>query len=152
MTETPIGMGLRGLIPGIFDGNKNKFDQFLAEIKVYHAVNKNSNQIMNPYNKVMTIIPLIRGPNVYTWVMDQLDTAIQNTAQWGDTDVRIWDEFEKILKDTFEDQSKKENTFYDLEKLTMSGENLEEYITKFNHLLKKTGWPQNMEGAAIYFR
>ena len=43
MTETPIGMGLRGPIPGNFDGNKNKFNQFLAEIKVYHAVNKNNN-------------------------------------------------------------------------------------------------------------
>ena len=84
--------------------------------------------------------------------MDQLDTAIQNAAQWGDTDIRIWDEFKKILKDTFKDRSKKENAFYDLEKLTMLGENLEEYIAKFNHLLKKTGWLQNMEGAAIYFQ
>ena len=84
--------------------------------------------------------------------MDQLDMAIQNATQWGDTNTRIWDEFEKILKDTFEDHSKKENTFYDLEKLTMTGENLEEYIAKFNHLLKKTGWPRNMEGVAIYFR
>ena len=106
---------------------------------------------MNLYNKVMTVIPLIQGPNVHTGVMDQLDTTVQNAARWGDTDTRIWDEFEKILKDTFEDHSKKENAFYDLEKLTMMGENLEEYIAKFNHLLKKMGWPRNMEGVAIYF-
>ena len=57
--KLPIGTGLRGPIPGIFNGNKAKFDQFLAEIKDYHAVNKNSDQVTNLYNKVITIIPLI---------------------------------------------------------------------------------------------
>jgi hypothetical protein len=83
---------------------------------------------------------------VATWVEDQLQLLEQRTVQWGDKDPRIWESFELDMDRAFKDVNTKDQAIMELMNLQMVRDQLDEYNTTFNHLLRKCGWNHNEQG------
>ena len=53
--------------PFIFDGNRQKTDHFLHELRLYQFVNATHPIMMNPWQKVAHALTYVNGPNIYKW-------------------------------------------------------------------------------------
>jgi hypothetical protein len=60
----PLEMGSKGVPPSIFQGDTKLFDTFKQEWRLYRAANINHGDITVPYNRVITMLSLIKGPAV----------------------------------------------------------------------------------------
>jgi hypothetical protein len=76
--------GLQGIPPQLFKGDRELFDTFLAEWRLYKNVNQNHEAMVVPYNWVLTNLGYIKGPKVSTWVNEYLDTLDQEVVQYGE--------------------------------------------------------------------
>jgi hypothetical protein len=83
---------------------------------------------------------------VAAWVEDQLGLLEQRTVQWGDEDPHIWESLMEDMNRTFKDVNTKDQAITELMNLHMSRDQLDEYNTTFNHLLRKCGWNQDEQG------
>jgi hypothetical protein len=68
--------GLKGIPPISFKGDKSLYDVFKTEWRMYKAINQNHDNMLIPYNHVMTMLGMVKGPLVSAWVQDYLDTLI----------------------------------------------------------------------------
>jgi hypothetical protein len=100
----------------------------------------------NAAEKMLSAMGFIQGSSVAAWVEDQLGLLEQRTVQWGDEDPRIWESFELDMDRTFKDVNIKDQAITELMGLRMVGDQLNEYNTTFNHLLRKCGWNQDEQG------
>ena len=58
---------LQGKEPFIFDGNRQKTDRFLHELRLYQFVNATHPIMTNPWQKVAHALTYVNGPNIYEW-------------------------------------------------------------------------------------
>jgi hypothetical protein len=91
----------------------------------------------NAVEKMLSAMGFMQGPSVATWVEDQLQLLEQRTVQWGDEDPRIWESFELDMDRAFKDVNTKDQAIIELMNLHMVRDQLDEYNTTFNHLLRK---------------
>jgi Retrotransposon gag protein len=63
-----------------------------------------------------------------------------------------WREFERAFKAAFKDTSKVLNTQTQLNKLKQDNEGVDQYIVKFNCLLKQAGFDKDNKGSVNLFR
>jgi hypothetical protein len=89
---------------------------------------------------------------VVAWGEDQLQLLEQRTNQWGDEDPRIWESFELDMDRAFKDVNTKDQAITELMNLRMAGDQLDEYNTTFNHLLRKCGWNCDEQGTMQLYR
>jgi hypothetical protein len=106
----------------------------------------------NTAEKTLNALGFVRGQNVAAWVEDQLGLLEQQTAQWGDKDARIWESFLEDMNRTFKDVNTKDQAITELMSLRMVGDQLDEYNTTFNHLLRKCGWNRDEQGTMQLYR
>jgi hypothetical protein len=71
--------GLRGLAPSIFYGDRNRSDLFLKEFKQWKLINRNSDEMSNPFNRVLMALSYIKGEKVNDWQEEQL-TKLEATT------------------------------------------------------------------------
>jgi hypothetical protein len=107
---TPPRNGLKGIAPMPFKGDKSLYDVFKTEWRMYKAINQNQDDMLIPYNRIMTMLGMVKGPLVSAWVQDYLDTIEQEVVQHGENTEILWDNFENALDDTFKDTKQKETT------------------------------------------
>jgi hypothetical protein len=100
----------------------------------------------NAAEKMLNALGFVRGLSVATWVKDQLRLLEQRTVQWGDEDACIWESFVEDMDRTFKDVNTKDQAIMELMNLRMVGDQLDEYNTTFNHLLRKCGWNRDEQG------
>jgi hypothetical protein len=134
------------------------FDMFKQEWQLYQAANVNHDDITVPYNQVITMLSLIKGPAVLSWVDDYLTTLKGQLLLHGMNDEALWDDFKVTLNQAFKDTNKIDDAATDLERLKMAQKEepskvspLTKYISKFNELRRKAGWDANAEGIMCYF-
>jgi hypothetical protein len=102
--------------------------------------------------KTLNALGFIWGQSVAAWVEDQLGLLEQRTVQWGDGDVRIWESFMEDMDRTFKDVNTKDQAITELMNLRMVGDQLDEYNTTFNHLLRKCRWNRDEQGTMQLYR
>ena len=56
---------LQGKEPSVFDGNRQKTDHFLLELRLYQFVNALHPIMTNPWQKVAHALTYVNGPNIY---------------------------------------------------------------------------------------
>jgi hypothetical protein len=117
------------------------FDTFKQEWQLYWAANVNHDDITVPYNRVITMLSLIKGPAVSSWVDDYLTTLEGQRLLHGMNDEALWNDFKTALNRAFEDTNKVDDAATDLERLKMAQKEepgevspLTKYISKFNEL------------------
>jgi hypothetical protein len=98
--------GLKGLAPSIFYGDRNRSDLFLKEFKQWKLINRNSDEMSNPFNRVLMALSYIKGEKVNNWQEEQL-TKLEATTHPHNEEA-IWTEFEQAFKDAFTDSNKKQ--------------------------------------------
>jgi hypothetical protein len=117
------------------------FDTFKQEWQLYQAANVNHDDITIPYNRVITMLSLIKGPAVSSWVDDYLTTLEGQHLLHGMNDEALWNNFETALNQAFKDTNKIDDAAMDLKRLKMTQKEelgevspLTKYISKFNEL------------------
>ena len=66
----PIGVDeepLQGKEPPVFEGDRQKTDHFLHELRLYQFVNATHPVMTNPWQKVAHALTYVNGPNIYEW-------------------------------------------------------------------------------------
>jgi Retrotransposon gag protein/Zinc knuckle len=109
--------------------------------------------MMNPYSRVTLILTFIDREDVQDWKehkLDLLNECITNGHL--QTEEYLWNKFEQAFKAPFKDTSKILNTQTQLNKLQQDREGVEQYIVKFNCLLKQAGFNKDDKGSVNLFR
>jgi hypothetical protein len=152
-TTAPVNPGtggLKGLAPSIFYGDRNKSDLFLKEFKQWKLINRNTDEMKEPYNRVLMALAYIKGERVNDWQEEQLNKLESTTHQH--TDEAIWQEFEQAFKDAFTDSNKKQRAYERLKNHQMTGDDVDSYISGFENLVKQAGWSRNDAGTMDLFQ
>jgi len=67
-------------------------------------------------------------------------------------DEALWDDFVHDFEQAFADTASAERTYADLTRLGMKGDEIDEYIATFEHLLTKPGWERTAHGSLETFK
>ena len=153
----PSNGGMRGVPPTIFDGTRNRADDFMGQFRRFKMVNRNHEAMKVPYDRVLTALTYMRGPLINDWIDQQekkLDARIDTTKRGHvqETDEILWNEFEAAFLAAWTDTSKKQNAYDQLMRLTMNGWDVDTYIASFDRLTLAAGWDQDSEGTIAKFR
>ncbi|KAI0245539.1 hypothetical protein BJV78DRAFT_1287596 [Lactifluus subvellereus] len=134
---------MKGNAPAIFDGDRSKSAKFLKEFKLYRILNGKSDNITIPYNRVALAIGYIRGPKVDNWTDTQTtlleDRTTRAVNRIQKTDEALWASFVQDFTNAFTDTAKEQNTFNKLVNLRMQENDVDGFITTFNHLVLAAG-------------
>jgi hypothetical protein len=156
---------LKGAVPTTFDGDRAKTDQFIREFGLYHVVNLDNATIISPFRRVALALTFMRGPKVDDWVVQYIDLI--STKVYGDqttnpptpathqfNDERLWTEFVADFRCIYSDTAEAEGAYAKLMALSMKDGNgqLDNYIAKFETLLRKVRWERNTQGAVDLFK
>jgi Retrotransposon gag protein/Zinc knuckle len=152
-TNQGEGGALYGAPPSTFKGDSKEADRFLLAFKGWRAVNSEKKAMMNPYSRVALILTFIDGEDVQDWKEHELDLLNERVAHGhSKLEEYLWNEFEKAFKAAFKDSSKRLNAQTQLDKLLQDREGVEQYIVKFNRLLKQAGFDEDDKGSVNLFK
>ena len=105
-TATPTSNGkLAGLPPTVFTGDRTKSDKFLKEFKQWRLLNRDHNEMKQPYNCVLMALTYIKGPRVDDWQEARLEELTSTNLHPDDK--ALWTNCEQKFKDTYTDSNKK---------------------------------------------
>ena len=153
----PSNGGMRGVPPTIFDGTRNRADDFMGQFRWFKMVNRTHETMKIPYDRVLTALTYMRGPLINDWIDQQekkLDARVDTTKRGHvqETDEVLWNEFEAAFLAAWTDTSKKQNAYDQLMRLTMNRWDVDTYIATFDHLALAAGWDLDSEGTIAKFR
>ena len=125
-TTTGSNGGPIGSLP-IFDGDRKSSSNWIDRFKIYKIVNKNKEQMTNPYLRVGTALMHIAGPLVNAWAMEQSEKLEDRitTQQFSETDEQLWKHFETDFKTAFTDLADQPRAHQELLNLRMGGQDLD---------------------------
>jgi Retrotransposon gag protein len=146
---TPTTNGkLARLPPTVFTRDRTESNKFLKEFKQWRLLNRDHNEMKQPYNHVLMALTYIKGPRVEDWQEARLE-ELTNTNLHPD-DEALWTTFEQKFKDAYTDSNKKRAAYDKLMTLQMKGGNIDTYIATFDNLLAKAGWTRGEEAADFF--
>jgi len=129
------GACLEGDPPEFFEGDRGKTMDFLTAFKWFMIMNRDSSIARDPYKKCAYFMGRIRGQKTRGWVQrnyDWLDQAENDPSElYGRSP---WKILEDNFKRSFVDYAQQEKAHNDLQKLRMTGGNIDEYISEFQML------------------
>ncbi len=97
---------------------------------------------MNPYRQAMLFLTYIKGTNINEYVV-AVNRWLSCQLQGGvpDTDERLWNEVTASFSQRFANTMEKENAQAILrEGIKMKGEDIDEYLAKFEELVRLAGY------------
>ena len=146
---TPTSNGkLAGLPPTVFTGDRTESNKFLKEFKQWRLLNRDHNEMKQPYNRVLMALTYIKGPRVEDWQEARLEEL--TSTNLNPDDKALWTNFEQKFKDTYTNSNKKRAAYDKLMTLQMKGGDIDTYIATFNNLLAKAGWTRGKEAADFF--
>lgn len=129
-----IGRGLAAK-PDTFNGDKAKYKAWWRSVNLY--LNDPFNGIIDEGHKINTVISLIRGPDVDTWVENYYnDNYNEGTGKWNST----WAALITELKSRFVDANAEKLAQMKLENLQQGKDTAEDFFQQFEGLIKKAGY------------
>lgn len=133
-THPTIGRGLAAK-PDTYDGNKAKYKAWWRSVNLY--LNDPFNGIIDEGHKINTVISLIRGPDVDTWVENYYDDNYdEGTGKWKST----WAALIAELQQRFVDANAEKLAQMKLENLQQGKDTAEDFFQQFEGLIKKAGY------------
>ena len=147
------GGALKGNPPTLFDGTRSKSMTFLRQFKIWRLLNHDVAVLNIPFNRVLMALTFMRGDKVNDWVYgisSWLDRENQTGVNHRNED--LWDEFERRFVAAFKDTTQTQDALTQLMGLTMIGEDLDTYNSKFNHLIELAEWGEDDQGTTLLYR
>lgn len=154
---------MNGLPPEIFDGQRKTASKFMTRLRLWKFCNPQDESMLNPFERVALALSYMKGGKVDDWVSerwDKISTKVQGDQGANppippthlDTDEEPWTNFGSDFERAFADTTPAEQIYAELRKLKMKGDEGDEYITKFEHLMMKAGWERTARGSLEVFK
>jgi hypothetical protein len=154
---------LRGHPPEVFDGQRKNTQKFVKEFTLWKMCNLRNEAMTNPFQRIALALSYIKGPRVDDWVAQQSNVTVwkvfgnpnanpPTVPIYHDDDERLWNEFVDDFGRAFADTAAAEQAYADLTRLEMKGDEIDEYVATFEHLLSKAGWDRDAHGSLEMFK
>jgi len=125
--------------------------------------NLRNEAMTNPFQQIALALSYIKGPHIDDWVAKTSDKTVQKVFGdpqaippiapiYADNNENLWNEFVNDFAQAFVDTATAEQAYADLSKLEMKGDEIDKYITTFEHLLARAGWDQAAHGSIKMFK
>jgi Retrotransposon gag protein len=142
---------MAGEPPTAFTGDRSKAIHWMAELENYHFLNRASQAVANPANRIAHAITLIHGLAVNGWArqhMKWLQQVTQGQQQVDD----LWEAFRARFLLDFTDIATAQKAQNELQTLTMdSKKEVDSYIVKFEELAEEAGFDLENPSILYYF-
>jgi Retrotransposon gag protein len=125
-----------GALPAIFDGNRERADDFIEELKAYICLNQRA--MASYIQRLALTLTLIKGPLVAAWTKDM--GAFFDTLTPVDDVPDLWDQFLDEFARQFQDTQKAERAHVKLQSLRMTWPNIDQYIADFEKLVREANY------------
>ena len=136
---------LIGNPPFIFNGDRTKSEEFMTDWKKYRRANKKTTRMREPYARATLFLTYIQGGNTTEWVNrlgEWLDYQIDplNPRRTIETNEWLWNSVELAFNRQFADKLTQEQAMAELKAgIKMKGEELDDYISHFEALVRHAG-------------
>ena len=127
---------LQGKEPFVFDGNRQKTDPFLHELRLYQFVNATHPIMTNPWQKVAHALTYMNGSNIYEWKRSA-ENWILSIPTPSAPNRTVYEDFEEEFIESWTDTNEPYRAAAALDKLRMRDTDVDEYITVFAELARK---------------
>jgi len=134
---------LRGVVPAMFNGNRNRSEDFLREFELFQGLNTTSDIMATPYLRVLYALSLMRGDNIKDWVRDQVTALNDRLNTHARDEEEHWTQFLTAFNRTFTDTAAQATAYHKLQDLKMNKDDLDSYIATFNHLATRAGFSRD---------
>ena len=120
----------------VFEGDRQKTDHFLHELRLYQFVNAGHPIMTNPWQKVAHALTYVSGPNVYEWKRS-VENWILSIPAPSAPNKTVYEDFEEEFIESWTDMNEPHRAAAALDKLRVKGEEIDEYIMMFAELARK---------------
>ena len=161
MATNGNGSGGKALIspPEVFTGDRNKADDFLQDFRLCWRLNRTHPAMKVPYDRVMLALSYMHGNTaIRNWVkhvMHQIDEMIDRRrfSPLKVDDERLWGVFQMEFETAFTNTTKVQDAEAALEHIRIQqGENIDQYIARFEDLMERAQWGERDRGTINTFR
>jgi len=128
-----------GSLPAIFTGNRAEAENFINGVQAYLRLNREVPGFNSPMKKIALTLTLMQGEKVAGWandigeVLDDLNPATDNIPA-------LWTVFLEEFRKQYLDTQSADRARAELENLSMKIPYIDEYISKFEELCRKSGY------------
>ena len=147
---------LKGKVPEPFDGDRTKTQKFINAFSLFWMNNEENSHMKNPYKRCTYFLGLFSGDKVDDWVQDQTEQlkekTTRNLGRIGKDQEELWVELTTAFSNAFTHTGRVEQARTELAKLEMEGDQIDEYIAKFENLLCKADIPRTEVGSIQKFK
>ena len=139
-----------GTLLQIFMGNRAKAQDFLDEVLGYFHANRGVARFESPMRKVSITLTMIKGSEVAGWAhdmgqwVDSLDPAVDDIEL-------IWEQFQTEFTEQFTDSQQQQRACLDLDNCHMKIPEIDQYIAKFEDLVRLAGYTIGNEETINFF-
>ena len=124
------------------EGDRQKTDHFLHELRLYQFVNAGHPIMTNPWQKVTHALTYVSGPNVYEWKRSAENWILSIPAPSAPNKT-VYEDFKEEFIESWTDTNEPHRAAAALDKLRVKGEEIDEYITRFAELARKALYHEN---------
>jgi hypothetical protein len=118
--------------------------------------NEENSHMKTPYKRCTYFLGLFDGNKVEDWVQDQTTILWEKTTHRSNpiakTDKDLWEDLINAFENAFAHMGRVKQAQMDLAKLEMEGNQVNEYIAKFENLLHKSDIPRTEVGSIQKFK
>ena len=147
---------LKGRVPDVFDGDRSKAQTFMNAFNLFWMTNDESNVMKTAFKRCTYFLGLLIGPKVEDWVNDQAEILREKVTRQSDkiakNDEVLWEDLKTSFISAFSHTGRIEEAKHDLARLEMVGLDIDDYIAKFENLLRKAEIPRTEQGSLEKFR
>ena len=147
---------LKGRVPETFDGDRTQAKAFANAFELFWMTNDENSTMKIPYKRCTYFLGLLGGTKVDDWVIDQArilhNKVTRQDNRIARTEETLWNDLQTAFDQAFTNTNAVEQARTDLNKLEMAGEQIDEYIAKFENLLRKADIPRSEIGAIEKFK
>jgi hypothetical protein len=147
---------LKGKLPEPFDGDRTKTQRFLNAFKLFWMNNEDNSHMKNPYKRSTFFLGLFNGGKVDDWVEDQTEQLRNKTIRRSDRiskgDETLWSDLLEAFERAYAHTGRVEQARIELNKLEMDSNMIDDYIAKFENLLRKAEIPRTEVGSIQKFK
>ena len=135
---------LNGKEPSVFNGDRDKSEQFIREFDLFREMNVDHVLMTNPYKRVVTALAYMRGTAINDWVEDQLkilkEKVNRNVNPIARTEEVLWTDFFTDFETAYTDTTKRQTAYRKLHDLKMNKDDLDSFIASFKNLALRAGY------------
>jgi hypothetical protein len=129
---------MMGALPAIFDGNCERADDFIEELKAYIRLNNNVGGMNSYLKRIALALTLIKGPLIASWTRDFGNFF--DTRNVADDIPATWTAFLDEFAHQFQDTQREERAKLKLQTLHMKWPEIDQYILQFEQLAREAGY------------